>query len=189
MIHFYKKPVVLFLLCLITVFAFSQATSKYVTDARNADNVKESISILTEALKKNLDSKEKLEVLTFLASLQEQLGEYETACTNYSLASNLSASINQNSGKQPVADEEYLLGIVRCALSYGDTNTADYILSTAFSGNESKKAKDYTKLYAVWSWLCKVEDSKEVLQPLAILQSYLQVSSLSDIKPAVLLTL
>lgn len=194
-----NKIAILALFLLISVFftAFAQEVdsknvsiaNSIIKDARNAENAQTSISILTDALKKSLDSNERLSVLAFLASLQEQLGLYEEACTNYSLASNLSASINYSAKKGAVANEEYLLGVVRCALSYGDTNIADFILSTGFSGNESQRTKAFVKLYAVWSWLCKIDSSKELEQPIVVLKSYLQLSSLISIKPAILLTL
>ncbi|MCR4940558.1 MAG: hypothetical protein K5930_10705, partial [Treponemataceae bacterium] len=123
------------------------------------------------------------------APLQEQLGLYQEAQTNYSIAANLSASIKSSSGQSAVADEVLLLGAVRCALSCGDTPSADYILSTAFSSPLSSETQAYKILYAVWSWLCKSEDGEVPAQPVAVLKQSVQLSSMQVVKPAMLLTL
>lgn len=154
-------------------------------------DTEEGIQKLQTALKgkNNLTLEEQLDIYVFLANLQEQTGKYQDAQKNYSIASNLSASLNASKTGSPIADFNLLLAAVRCALSCGDTSSADFILSTAFISCSDVKIISYVKLYAVWSWLCKADDSTEVLQPLAVLDSVLQDSSAVSIHPQSLLTL
>ena len=152
-------------------------------------SAQETVQALKEKYAASSGSKEKLEILTLLAPLQEQLGLYQDAQTNYSIAANLSASIKAASGENAAADETLLLGAVRCALSCGDTPSADYILSTAFSAPVSAETQAYKVLYAVWSWLCKSEDGIIPAQPVAVLKQSVQQSSMKVVKPVMLLTL
>ena len=149
----------------------------------------ETVQALKDKYASASSTKEKLEILTLLAPLQEQLGLYQEAQTNYSIAANLSASIRASSGESAIADENLLLGAVRCALSCGDTPSADYILSTAFSSPVSTETQAYKILYAVWSWLCKSEDGIAPAQPIAVLKQSVQQSSMKIVKPVMLLTL
>jgi len=149
----------------------------------------ETVQTLKDKYAKASGSKEKLDILTLLAPLQEHLGLYQDAQMNYSIAANLSASIKASSGEGTAADEALLLGAVRCALSCGDTPSADYILSTAFSSPVSQETQAYKILYAVWSWLCKSEDDVIPAQPVAVLKQSIQLSTMKVVKPAMLLTL
>ena len=152
-------------------------------------DTEEGIKKLQNALKTKLSIEEQLDIYSFLAKLQEQTAKYQDAQKNYSIASNLSANINASKTGKAVADFNLLLGAVRCALSCGDTSSADFILSTAFISCTDVKVISYVKLYAVWSWLCKADNSTEVLQPIAVLDSVLQDSSAISIHPQSLLTL
>lgn len=151
--------------------------------------VAETVETLEDRYEKAGSVREKLDILSLLAPIQEQLGLYQEAQTNYSLAANYSASINSAAGKGAVADSTYLLGAVRCALSCGDTPSADYIMSTAFTGTVSTETQAYRMLYAVWSWLCKSENGVAPQQPIAVLRQSIQLSSMKAVRPAMLLTL
>lgn len=182
-----------FTLCtaLIIAPAFGADLSAYVkvNDGIVETSATETVQTLKDRYSASTSTKEKLEILTLLAPLQEQLGLYQDAQTNYSIAANLSASIRASSGESAVADETLLLGAVRCALSCGDTPSADYILSTAFSTPTSTETQAYKILYAVWSWLCKSEDGVVPAQPIAVLKQSIQQSSMKTVKPIMLLTL
>ena len=176
---------------LILAPAFGADLSTYVkiNDGIVETSAQETVQALKDKYAAATATKEKLEILTLLAPLQEQLGLYQDAQTNYSIAANLSASIRASSGESAAADETLLLGAVRCALSCGDTPSADYILSTAFSAPVSTETQAYKILYAVWSWLCKSEDGVVPAQPVAVLKQSVQQSSMKIVKPVMLLTL
>lgn len=177
--------------CFTAMPLFGADLSAYVkiNDGIVETSASETVQALKDKYAAATGTKEKLEILTLLAPLQEQLGLYQDAQTNYSIAANLSASIKAASGSSAVADETLLLGAVRCALSCGDTPSADYILSTAFSAPVSAETQAYKILYAVWSWLCKSEDGIVPAQPVAVLKQSVQQSSMKIVKPVMLLTL
>ena len=192
-----KKICFVFLICILSIsLVFSQSkktpesilgiTKETILDSLDTEDA---IQKLQTALKGKLSLEEQFDIYAFLANLQEQTGKYPEAQKNYSIASNLSASINASKGGNAVADFNMLLGAVRCALSCGDTSSADFILSTAFISCTDIKVISYVKLYAVWSWLCKADDSTEVLQPIAVLESLIQDSTAVSIHPQSLLTL
>ena len=158
-----------------------------------ADLPEDSVTAKMDELKKTAQtatsSEQKVTAYSQLASLQEQLGFYTDAKNSWSLAANYSAAVKVSQGNASSAAEAPLLGAIRCALSTGDTASADYIMSTAFLQEVSAETQAYVKLYAVWSWLCKVETQEELAQPVAVLQNALQQSSMQTVKPVVLLTL
>lgn len=158
-----------------------------------ADLPEDSVTSKMDELKRTAQSasstEQKVSAYSQLASLQEQLGFYTDAKNSWSLAANYSAAVKVSQGNSSSAAEAPLLGAVRCALSTGDTATADYIMSTAFLQEVSPETQAYVKLYAVWSWLCKVETQEELAQPVAVLQNALQQTSMQTVKPVVLLTL
>lgn len=194
-----KKNCFVFFFCIFSVLSLFAQTKKTpesilgITEASVLESLdtEDAIQKLQTALKnkKSLSIDEQLDIYSFLANLQEQTGKYQEAQKNYSIASNLSASINASKTGSAVADFNLLLAAVRCALSCGDTSSADFILSTAFISCADVKIISYVKLYAVWSWLCKADDATEVLQPIAVLDSVLQDSSAVSIHPQSLLTL
>lgn len=159
-------------------------------DGKSNTDVNETIAKLKQALKTEKSNSEKMKIYAFMASLQEQLGLYQDAKNNYSLAANYSASVNKTAGSSAAVESSYLLGAVRCALSTGDTVSADYILSTAFlSSGIDAETQSYVKLYAVWSWLCKISSESELAAPVAVLKQYLTLLPSQSVKPAVLITL
>lgn len=192
-----KKTFFMIAFCFIFlggIFAQTKKTPESILGITEATvleslDTEEGIKKLQNALKTKLSIEEQLNIYSFLAKLQEQTAKYQDAQKNYSIASNLSASINASKTGNAVADFNLLLGAVRCALSCGDTSSADFILSTAFISCTDVKIISYVKLYAVWSWLCKADDATEVLQPIAVLDSVLQDPSAISIHPQSLLTL
>ncbi|MCQ2613583.1 MAG: SPOR domain-containing protein [Treponemataceae bacterium] len=191
-----KKLCLLVVFCCLFAAAGAQTEpqnsySQTVQNALKAGDSAQCIALLQTALqqKSGASAAERLEIASVLAVVQEQLGLFAEAQSNYSVAANLSAAVNRSRTGNAVADTEYLLGAVRCALCCGNTIAADYILSTAFNGVSDTAALAYTKLYAVWSWLCKIQSETELKEPLAVLKSMTDLQSLNTVKPSVLLTL
>ncbi len=184
------------LFCAVTAMAVISAQSGTLPapvqeQVEKAATPDEAVAILRKALAASPapSATQKTHLLAFLASLLEQTGQYQEARHQYSLAANASATVNNAAGRGAVAAPEYLLGAVRCALATGDTATADYVLSTAFFDIQNPDVIAQVKLYAVWSWLCKVETEAEIQQPVSALKSFLSLSSMKSVKPSVLLTL
>ena len=194
-----KNAKILFFLIVLSSLVssvFSQVSSSVPEvlsidkDGKSNTDVDETIAKLKQALKTEKSNSEKMKIYAFMASLQEQLGLYQDAKNNYSLAANYSASVNKAAGSSAAVESSYLLGAVRCALSTGDTVSADYILSTAFlSSGIDAETQSYVKLYAVWSWLCKISSESELAAPVSVLKQYLTVLPSQSVKPAVLITL
>lgn len=178
-------------ICVPASLCFGADLSAYVkvNDGIVETSASDTVKALKESYSKASGTKEKLDILMLLAPLQEQLGLYQDAQTNYSIAANLSANLKAAAGQGAVADEKLLLSAVRCALSCGDTPSADYILSTAFNAPVSSETQAYKQLYAVWSWLCKSDDGAVPAQPVAVLRQSVQLSSMQVVKPVMLLTL
>ena len=193
-----NAKILFFLIVLFSLVSsvFSQVSSSVPEvlsidkDGKSNTDVNETIAKLKQALKTEKSNSEKMKIYAFMASLQEQLGLYQDAKNNYSLAANYSASVNKAAGSSAAVESSYLLGAVRCALSTGDTVSADYILSTAFlSSGIDAETQSYVKLYAVWSWLCKISSESELAAPVSVLKQYLTVLPSQSVKPAVLITL
>ncbi len=190
------KRVVLTVFCICAVIGVLSAQNALLPKTvsqrvENAASTDEAISVLRSALAATPapSVKDRMQLLSVLASLLEQTGQYQEARHQYSLAANASASVNNAAGRGAVASPEYLLGAVRCALSTGDTITADYVLSTAFFDIQNTEVIAQVKLYAVWSWLCKIESDSEISQPVTALKSFLPLDSMKSVRPSVLLTL
>ena len=82
-----------------------------------------------------------------------------------------------------------MLGSVRCSLSCGDASGADFLLSTAFASASDANIKASVKLYALWSWIIKVQTEKELAGPVSVLQTYVSSQDMLSVRPALLLTL
>jgi len=191
-----NRHLFLLLLCGILAMTAAYAQSAQIPDSvrtqiEKAETPDEAVSVVRKALAASPapGAAQKTQLLALLASLLEQTGQYQEARYQYSLAANGSATVNNAAGRGAVAAPEYLLGAVRCALATGDTATADYVLSTAFFDVDDQEVIAQVKLYAVWSWLCKVNTESEIQQPVSALKSFLNLSSMKSVKPSVLLTL
>lgn len=188
------KSVFFVVFCSFFVNAFAQEKGIVhsivgYNSATESIDAEKAIKELQASLKTKLSDSDRLEVTGFLASLQERLGRFQDAQKNYSIASNLSATVNASKTGKAIPDYNLLISAVRSALSCGDTASADFILSTSFISCTDSKIIPFIKLYAAWSWLCKAETEEETLQPVAVLQSLLQDPSASIVKPQCLLTL
>lgn len=139
-----------------------------------------------ESLEKNFksasSSEQRLAAAEILAPLKEQIGLYAEAAAIYSSAASLA-------GVQQIRGQKLLLGSVRCALSYGDVSSADFLLSTAFTSAADTHIKATAKLYALWSWIIKAQNKKELEGPVSVLKTYLDAPDMISVKPALFLTL
>ena len=167
---------------------FAEATAKSITEqASKKSNVDDAIIFLKSQVEKIADPAEKRSVYIFMASLQEQMSFYNDAQISYARAASIAAMDAEGMPKK--SNEQLVLDAVRCALSAGDSDTADTYLNSAVRNSKNAGIRAYIKLYSQWSKLCRAESSEDLQEPVLILQSYLKSESMLCVQPALLLTL
>jgi tetratricopeptide (TPR) repeat protein len=179
------------LLCLCSFsLMWGQVAAQVIQDAVKASaEANASLSAIIQRVEKaasTADASNQRSLYTFLGSLQEQLGEYSTAASWYAKAAEISAAPAPNT--LALTDEELILAAARCSLSCGESQQAEGYLT--FLGNPSnEKTVAYSRLYKLWSRLCRVQSSMELVEPVALLQSYATMDSMKWVRPSVYLTL
>lgn len=172
---------------LTSVFA-AELTAKFIsTEAAKKDSVEESLSYIKTQIPKISASSEKRAAYVFLASLQEQMALYDDAQKSYAQAAGIAAGDAEGMPKK--TNEQLVLDAVRCALSSGDSATADSYLNSAVRNSKNQNVQAVIKLYTQWSALCKADSVDDIQEPLVMLQAYTKVESMETVKPAVYLTL
>lgn len=169
--------------------AFSaELTAKEISQqaARKA-NVDESILYLKNQVSRVSDPTQKRALYIFMASLQEQMAFYSDAQISYAQAASIAAPDAEGFPKK--SNEQLVLDAVRCALSAGDSDTADTYLNSAVRNSKNARIRAYIKLYTQWSKLCRADTADDLQEPVLILQSYLKSEAMTYVYPAVLLTL
>nr|MBP3282615.1 SPOR domain-containing protein [Treponema sp.] len=123
----------------------------------------------------------------FLASVQEQMGQYADAQKSYAAAAAIDAG--NAVGVPKKTSEQLVIDSVRCALSVGDSSSADRYLDSAVKNSKDEKIIAYVKLYTQWSALCKADDFSDTKTAVSALKSYLSEKSMKIVHPQILLTL
>lgn len=177
---------------LITVTAFSAQGLSPITakqaaaEASKKQSAQESVDYLKGVTSAMTNGAEKRSLLAFLASVQEQMGLYEDARNSYAAAAGIAAG--DADGMTPKSSEQLVLDAVRCALSSGDSDTADSFLNSAVRNSKDETVQAYIKLYAQWSALCRAESVENLAEPIALLKTYADLPSMISVCPKVLLT-
>lgn len=181
-----KKKFLLFVLSLIillfSVFPYSKEVQIIVDSVINNDahssieDAEKKVSLLS-------DLKDKFDLLVFIGGVQEALGLFEKACNSYTSAYEYAVQASQKDSFV------FLIKAARCALSYGENQRADTYLAKAarFSLDEEYTSK--VKLYAMWSWMSKIENEKALYEPIVILSSYVDLKGMESVQSSILLTL
>ncbi len=181
------------IICLCSIFLFtsvyaSELTAKFITtEASKKETVEESVAYLKSQIEKITSASEKRATYIFLASLQEQLSDFDGAQKSYTQAAGIKAGDAVDMPKK--TNEQIVLDAVRCALSSGDFNTADNYLNSAVRNSKDENIQSYIKLYTQWSALCKAEKVEDLQEPIVMLQAYTKVSSMKNVHPSIYLTL
>lgn len=166
----------------------AEPTAKFVTtEAAKKESVEESVSYLKNQISKITVPAEKRAAYVFLASLQEQMSQYNDAQKTYAQAASIGAGDAEGMPKK--TNEQIVLDAVRCALSSGDYATADSYLNSAVRNSKDENVQAYIKLYTQWSALCKADTVADIQEPIVMLQAYTKVASMEIVKPAIYLTL
>lgn len=183
-----KKAFLFTVLLVSQISVFAQNKAKDIAaQAVKKSTVTESISYINSSLNSVTAASEKRSLYIFLATLQEELAQYDDARKNYALAAGIKASDAEGMIKK--SNEQLVLDAVRCCLCVGDSDTADSYLNSAVRNSKDATISSYVKLYAQWSALCRAESSKDIQEPVEILKAYLKVSSMKSVHPVILLTL
>lgn len=163
-------------------------TARSVADeAAKEDTADDSAAYIKSNLSKLTDPAEKRALYAFLGSLQEQLSEFDDARSSYAAAAAIAAG--DATGMPRKSSEQLVLDAVRCALSTGDSATADSYLNSAVRNSTDSTIQSYIKLYTLWSSLCRAEKSDDLAEPVVMLKAYASLPSMAAVKPSVLLTL
>ena len=168
----------------------AQTASQVIQEAvrKSTDGQQSMASIIkdVEQAATTATASDKRSLYTFLGSLTEQLGSYEDAAAWYAKAAGIASA--PAPGTSGLTTEQLVLAAVRCSLSCGDNQQADdYLASLGNATQEETLA--YVRLYKVWSWLCRIQSSQELLEPVAVLESYSAWESMKQVRPPVYLTL
>ena len=186
-----KKIIVVLLTVLFAVRLHAQGainTAQLVAkEAAKKDSLTDALSYLKKQVPALGAAAEKRAGYAFLGSVQEQMGLYADAVKSYATAAGIAAG--DAAGMPKKTNEQLVLDAVRCALSSGDSATADNYLNSAVRNSQDATIIAYVKLYEQWSVLCKAQKESELAEPLTMLKTYAGLSSMRAVTPAVLLTL
>ncbi|WP_428769481.1 hypothetical protein V1L52_10590 [Treponema sp. HNW] len=180
-----RNPILypLFFSLFMPLFVCAQTvTPAGTTPSAESQAVLPLIEELSKTVKSGTSAEQRLKAAERLAPLQEQTGLYAEASATYGTAASLA-------GVQSERGQRLLLGSVRCALSSADVSAADFLLSTAFSSPATAEIRSSAKLYALWSWIIKAQNQKELEGPVSVLKSYAAAQDMASLKPVILLTL
>lgn len=176
-----NKKCLFFLIIVINLSNVFSETSPLISKIESLKTAQDSITYLQEELGKE-SVFNKGDISSLLAQIQEQQGLFNEAGTNYSIAASYL-------GIQSKEGQLMQLGAIRCALSTGDTATADLLLSTSMGNPTDAAVTSRIRLYAVWSAICKAETTKDLEIPIHALEQYTKMQSMKLEMPSVLLTL
>lgn len=184
-----KKIIATLIFSALALSSFSQElTAKKLADEAIAKKSPEkALAYISAEINKITVPSEKRAAYTFLGSLQESMLKYADAQKSYATAAGIAGG--NADGMPKKSSERLVVDAIRCALSAGDYENAENYLNSAVRNSKNPEIQAYIKLYEQWSSLCKAETVSDTIEPIAMLKAYLEIPSLSAIKPSVLLTL
>ncbi len=183
-----KRSLIAAALALSAALLAAQNSAKEISaKALDYSSAGESIDYLKKQIPQQKDAAQKRALLAFLGGLQEQLGAYKDASASYAQAAGISAP--NVDGMPKKTSPQLVLDAVRCALSSGDSATAESYLNSAVRNSQDETVQAYIKLYEVWSRLCKIESNSQLDESVALLTAYSDFPSMKAVQPSVLLTL
>ncbi len=183
-----KRSLIAAALALSAALLAAQNSAKEISaKALDYSSAVESIDYLKKQIPQQKDAAQKRALLAFLGGLQEQLGAYKDASDSYAQAAGISAPNVEGMPKK--TSPQLVLDAVRCALSSGDSATAESYLNSAVRNSQDETVQAYIKLYEVWSRLCQIESNSQLDESVALLKAYADFPSMKAVQPSVLLTL
>lgn len=170
-----------------SLFGADLKAKTVTTEAAKQENIEESIEYLKTQAGAMTVPAEKRAVYIFLASLQEQMAYYTDAQKSYATAASIAAGDAEDMPKK--TNEQLVLDAVRCALSCGDSDTADRYLNSAVRNSKNQAVQAHIKLYTQWSALCRADTVEDLQEPILMLQTYTKLDNMKSVHSAVYLTL
>ncbi len=182
-----KKTLLAVLVFTLSLEAFCQTAKSAVTEAAKKDSLDQSLSYLKKTVPALEPAAEKRAGYAFLGSLQEQMGDFQSALDSYAKAASIGAG--DAAGMPKKSSEQLVIDAVRCALSAGDWPAARNYLNSAVRNSPDEKIIAYVKLYEQWSLLCKAQKIEETVETVAMLKAYTSLDSMKTVHPQLYLTL
>ncbi len=169
-------------------FLYAESTAYQVsTESATKDSFDESVSFIKKSLDTLTVPAEKRSLLTFLGRLYEKQGSYKDALNCYVKAAAIAAG---DAPKMPkITTEQLVLDAVRCALSTGDTATANDFLNSNVRNSDNPDIRAYIKLYSQWSLLINAKTLEDTKEPVVVLDAYTTLDSMKQVRPSLYLTL
>lgn len=180
------------LLCsLFVVSALSAQTAQtalsLARESAKKDTVDQSIAFLKKQIPSLQAPADKRSAWAFLGSVQEQKGLYQDALNSYASAAAIAAGDAEGMPKK--TSEQLVIDAVRCALSFGDYNSAQTYLNSPVRSSKNNQIIAYVKLYEQWCVLCRSTKISDTKESVAMLKTYSTLESMKPVWPQVLLTL
>ncbi|MBR4448619.1 MAG: SPOR domain-containing protein [Treponema sp.] len=180
------------LLCsLLVASALSAQTAQtalsLAKESAKKDTVDQSIAFLKKQIPSLQVPADKRSAWAFLGSVQEQKGLYQDALNSYASAAAIAAGDAEGMPKK--TSEQLVIDAVRCALSFGDYNSAQTYLNSTVRSSKNNQIIAYVKLYEQWCVLCRSTKISDTTESVAMLKTYSTLESMKPVWPQVLLTL
>lgn len=169
------------------LFAADLKAKDVTSKAASQDSIEASISYLEKTAPSISGAADKRSVYIFMASLYEQMNQFDDAQRVYAIAAGIAAGDAE--GMPRKSNEQLVLDAVRCALSAGDYTTAESYLNSAVRNSKNETIQAHIKLYTQWAELCKADNIEELQEPVVMLQTYLKLDSMKSVQSTILLTL
>lgn len=176
-----------FILSAGALFCADLKAKDVTSKAAAKDSIEDSISYLEKTAPGISNPADKRSVYIFMASLYEQMNQFDDAQKAYAVAAGIAAGDAEGMPKK--SNQQLVLDAVRCALSAGDWETAESYLNSAVRNSKSETVQAHIKLYTQWAELCKADSVEELQEPIVMLQTYLKLDSMKSIHSTILLTL
>lgn len=165
----------------------AQTALSLAKESAKKDTVDQSIAFLKKQIPSLQAPADKRSAWAFLGSVQEQKGLYQDALNSYASAAAIAAGDAEGMPKK--TSEQLVIDAVRCALSFGDYNSAQTYLNSPVRSSKNNQIIAYVKLYEQWCVLCRSTKISDTTESVAMLKTYSTLESMKPVWPQVLLTL
>ena len=156
----------------------AQTALSLARESAKKDTVDQSIAFLKKQIPSLQAPADKRSAWAFLGSVQEQKGLYQDALNSYASAAAIAAGDAEGMPKK--TSEQLVIDAVRCALSFGDYNSAQTYLNSPVRSSKNNQIIAYVKLYEQWCVLCRSTKISDTTESVAMLKTY---STLESMKP------
>ena len=170
-----------------SIFAQEMTCRQIADESVKKGSPQEAVDYINSQLSKITVPSEKRALYAYLGSLQELLCNYRDAELCYVQAAGIAAGNAEGMPKK--SSERLVLDAVRTALCAGEADSALSYLNSAVRNSKSEEIQAQIKLYEQWAKLSLADDLAKAEEPIALLKTYENLSSMKSVKHSVLLTL